>query len=71
MSLGFGSNGGTSMGMGGGGPKVVSMPVKNQAVLDALVAITGQNFGFEPKLWKNWAAAQKKPADTLDARRND
>jgi len=38
-------------------------------VLDALTAITGQNFGFNQAAWRRWYAAQKKP-ETIDARRD-
>jgi hypothetical protein len=62
-------NGPIGFNPGGGAPKVVDMPVKVQPVLDALVAITGQNYNFEPKTWKIWYQSQKK-ADTLDARRD-
>ena len=44
--------------------------MSNQSVLDALVALTGQNFNFDKQAWKYWYAAQKKPRDGLDARRN-
>jgi hypothetical protein len=54
----------------GGGPKFVYQTFQNQAVLDALVAITGRNFSFEKQQWKYWYAAQKKAPDTLDARRD-
>ena len=45
-------------------------PFANQAVLDALVALTGQNFNFDQQAWKYWYAAQKKPAEAFDPRRN-
>ncbi len=44
-------------------------PIPNQAVLDALVAMTGQNFNFDKQAWRYWYAAQKKPPPKLDARR--
>jgi hypothetical protein len=53
----------------GGGPKIISKQIPNQAVLDALVAITGQNFEFNPDAWRHWYAAQKKP-ENIDARRD-
>jgi hypothetical protein len=61
--------GGTSF-SAGGGPTIIRQPISNQAVLDALVALTGQNFNFDKQAWKYWYAAQKKPRDALDARRN-
>jgi hypothetical protein len=51
------------------GPKIVNVPHNNAAVLDALVALTGQHFGFDEPAWANWHAAQKKPVE-LDARRD-
>ncbi|MCC6127161.1 MAG: hypothetical protein IT426_19540 [Pirellulales bacterium] len=61
-----GGGGGLSV---GGRPQIVEQNFANQAVLDALVAITGQNFAWDQAAWKGWAAAQKKP-ETLDARRD-
>lgn len=71
MSTSFGkgpNGGGTGMSMGGG-PKFVTQQFTNQAVLDALTNITGQSFGFDQKVWRNWHASQKKP-ETIDARRD-
>jgi hypothetical protein len=67
MTTAFGS-GGTGMSMGGG-PTIISKQFANQAVLDALTAITGQNFAFDQAAWKHWLASQKKP-ETIDARRD-
>ena len=63
----------------GGGPggfsfgqakeKIVSKRLTNQAVLDALVIITGMNFNYDVAAWKYWYVSQKKPAN-LDARRD-
>ena len=73
MSMSFpkgGSAGGGGIGMGmGGGPKVVAVPMQNQAVLDVLVALTGQNFGFDQRAWKTWYATQDKPP-VVNARRD-
>jgi len=71
MSTSFGKGpggGGGGLAMGGG-PKIVSKQFANQTVLEALTAITGQNFGFDKAAWKRWYAAQKKP-ETIDARRD-
>ena len=67
-SASFGS-GGTGM-SAGGGPKFIRQNIPNQTALDALVAVTGQNFNFDKQAWKYWFAAQKKAPDTLDARRD-
>jgi len=68
MSASFGS-GGTGLSMGNK-PKYIRRQIPNQAVLDALVAITGCNFNFDKQAWKYWYAAQKKPSPSLDARRD-
>lgn len=66
---GRGAPGGAGM-SAGGGPTYVTQTFSNQAVLDALVTITGQNFNFDQQAWHFWFAAQKKPADVLDGRRD-
>ena len=52
----------------GGKPTIIHQSMNNQAVLDALVALTGKNFNFDKHAWKYWFAAQKKPPDAIDAR---
>jgi hypothetical protein len=50
---------------GGGGlsmnqkPQKISRLIQNQGVLDALVAITGQNFGYDDRAWRTWYTNQK------------
>jgi hypothetical protein len=61
--------GGTGMSVGGG-PKFETRFVPNQSVLDALIAITGQNFSFDQRAWKNWLSAQRKSAPQPDIRRD-
>lgn len=51
-------------------PKYIRRLIPNQSALDALVKITGCNFNFDEKAWKYWYAAQKKPAPSVDARRD-
>jgi hypothetical protein len=68
MTTTFNSAGGGGMSMGGG-PKIIRKEIQNQAVLDALVMLTGVNYGFDGRNWKSWFAAQRQqPA--VDARRN-
>lgn len=50
----------------GGGTTTFTQLMRNQAVLDALVAITGENFGFDQQAWKYWHAMWKRQA-ALDA----
>ena len=65
----FNSRGGGGLSVGKK-PKYIRRLIPNQAVLDALVKITGCNFNFDEKAWKYWYAAQKKPAPKVDARRD-
>ncbi len=44
----------------GGGPTVIHQPMNNPSVLDALVSLTGQNFGYDKQAWKSWYSAQRK-----------
>jgi hypothetical protein len=72
ISSTFGTGGGGAPGgfsFGEPKEKIVTRELTNHAVLEALIAITGQNFNFDTKAWRYWFAAQKKPA-TLDARRD-
>lgn len=52
------AGGGLSM---GGGPKPVPVMVRNDRVLGALVALTGQNFSWDPPAWRRWLAARECP----------
>jgi len=65
----FDSRGGGGLSVGNK-PKYIRRLIPNQAVLDALVRITGCNFNFDEKAWKYWHAAQKKPDPSIDARRD-
>jgi hypothetical protein len=71
MSSTFGTGpGGSPSGLSvGGGPKIVRFPVRNQGVLDALVALTGVSFDYDVARWRMWYAAQKRH-DDFDSRRN-
>jgi hypothetical protein len=70
FSKGPGGRPGPSGLSAGGGPTIVHQNISNQSVLDALIAITGQTFGFDQQHWKRWYAAQRKPSEMIDARRN-
>lgn len=52
----------------GSSRRQVAMPVKNEQVLAALVALSGENFGWDLAAWRGWLARQRAPA-TLDLRR--
>ena len=74
-TFGTGPSGSSSSGnisgmSAGGGPTFINQAFNNQAVLDALVAITGQNFDFDQQSWRHWFASQKKRPDSLDGRRD-
>lgn len=45
--------------MGDNKPKYVRQRVANRPVLEALVTLSGANFGFEQKAWRTWYAKQK------------
>ena len=63
-------------GGGGGGlamnqkPKIIPHYVQNQGVLDALVAITGQNFGYDERAWRTWYRNQKAKGAPVEAKKN-
>jgi hypothetical protein len=63
-----GSPGGIGLGMNEQ-PKIVDARLTNQAVLDALVALTGQNFSFDQQAWAYWYASQREPG-RIDTRRD-
>ena len=70
MNAGMTNRGGMGLSMGGGA-KVIHKELANQAVLDALVATTGKNFGFDKQVWRRWYAGQKKATGPVDTRRDD
>jgi hypothetical protein len=70
-SFGKGANGGGGTGLSmNNGPKFIKRNIPNQAVLDALVTLTGRNFNFDKDAWRYWYASQKKTHEALDARRD-
>lgn len=49
-----------------GGGKPVQVEIQNQEVLNALIGLTGQNFGFDRAAWTAWyASVHAQPADDL------
>jgi hypothetical protein len=61
------AGGGLSM---GGGPKPKLVAVRNDRVLEALVALTGQNFEWDAVAWRAWLINERSlPAD-FDPRRS-
>jgi hypothetical protein len=59
---------------GGGGlsvgskTSIITRTLANEAVRDALVKLSGVNFGYEKDDWKAWLVAQRQ-VETLDVRR--
>jgi hypothetical protein len=53
----FSGDGG--IGMSRGGPSIVEIPVQNRDVLEALVALTGQNFQYDQRAWRYWYDIEK------------
>ncbi len=55
MSTTFNKNGGPGGGLSmNAKPKTVDRWVRSRGVFDALVAITGQNFGYDYRTWQTW-----------------
>lgn len=64
------SKDGNAFSFGGSGPQVVVQPVRNRAVLDALVTLSGgASFDYDQSQWRGWLAAQAK-ATAVDVRRD-
>jgi hypothetical protein len=75
-AFGKGANGQIGPGMGGPGLSVGSSThtfkksLQNPGVLDALVVLTKQNFGFEVAAWHAWYNAQKQSDGVTGTRRD-
>jgi hypothetical protein len=68
---GSGAPGGGGLAMGGS-PRIFTVHIRNQAVLDALVALTGQNFNFNDQIWRYWHTNQQQVqrGGSVNARRD-
>jgi hypothetical protein len=70
----FGADGSVGISRGND-PKVVDVPVQNQAVLEALVELTGQNFDYNQRAWRRWYDLERgrifAEATNVDLRRED
>jgi hypothetical protein len=53
----------------GGGPKQQVVMVRNERVLEALVALTGVDFGWDAAAWRHWFASERQPPADFDPRR--
>lgn len=54
----------------GGRTKIIAYQLSNQAVLDALVTLSGQNFQFHKPSWRQWHAAQRSLDPMINLRRD-
>jgi hypothetical protein len=61
ISTAFGSDGSGGLSMGSS-TRIIKRDMQNQAVLDALVNLTGLSLDFDEVAWRNWYAAQNKAA---------
>ena len=71
-NLGFGSgpSGGGNSFSAGGRPQIIEKKLRNEGVLNALVAIhPGINFGYDIEAWKRWYVDKDRPT-VLDLRRD-
>lgn len=68
QSYSFNANSG-QFGFGGGGPQVVTQERQNPKVLQALVDLSGVNFGYDQQRWRDWLASQQVAVD-FDLRRD-
>jgi len=50
-------------------PEVVVQSLRNRAVLDALISLSGNATSIRPGAWRGWLAAQAK-ATAIDVRRD-
>ena len=60
------SGGGFSM---GAGPKRVMVKLRNDRVLEALIALTGMNFQWDQAAWRAWLANERSLPPDFDLRR--
>ncbi len=71
MNAGFNKNGGGGGGIGmNAKPKLIPHDLQNQDVLEALVAITGQNFGYDQRAWATWYKNQKAKGLSVEAKKS-
>lgn len=63
----FTPSGGAGLSMGSS-RRQMAVPMKNEQVLEAIVTLTGENFGWDLTAWRGWLARQRAPA-SIDLRR--
>jgi phosphoglycolate phosphatase-like HAD superfamily hydrolase len=75
VTPGSGGNMSTTFSSAGSGmsmnskPKLIQQQLRNQAVLEALAKLTGQNFSYDQRAWQYWHSSQRRRVN-LDARRD-
>ena len=69
LSTTFSSAGDSGLSTGGGGPKSTKVLARNERVLEALVALTGKNFGWDMAAWRAWLASRDAVPPGFDLRR--
>ena len=65
---GAGDNGGTSFGTSS--PKVVKRWMHNESVLSALKSLSGQDFDYDVKAWREWYKNQRQAPPQINSRRD-
>jgi hypothetical protein len=70
-SFSSGADGNSGFGMSiGGAPRKVARSAENKSVLEALVALTQQNFQYSESDWKDWYIQQHALPDDVNLRRD-
>ena len=69
MSSSFSPGGGGGFSYGSKPPQIIERELRNAPVLTALIALSGQNYGYHTDAWKQWHAQQKNSLE-IDARRD-
>lgn len=64
----FTPSGGAGLSMGSS-RRQVAVPMRNEQVLEALVTLTGENYGWDLAAWRAWLGRQRAPA-RIDLRRD-
>jgi hypothetical protein len=55
----------------GGGPRKITRQVENRSVLEALIALTGQNYRYSIPDWKGWYIRQHALPESVNLRRDN
>ena len=70
MTSSFNKNGGAGGGLSmNKQPTKIKRLVEGRGVLDALVSITGQNFGYDSRAWQTWYRNQVAKGGQIEAKK--